>query len=80
MKTTVDEPLCDIVDCDAGALVERARVDNAFVRDATVPARWTRSDSRTGKVREFVQQQSHSDRRKAIQPEDGKLFASLSFN
>ena len=36
MKAAIDEPLGNVVDGQSRALVERARIDDALVRDAPV--------------------------------------------
>src|SRR6476660_246773 len=38
MEAAIDEPLGDVVDRYSGAFVQRPRIDDAFVRDAPLPA------------------------------------------
>ena len=39
MKAVIDEPLGDIFDTEAGALLEPSQVDDAFMRDETARPR-----------------------------------------
>src|SRR6476646_10950626 len=38
MEAAIDEPLSDVVDRYSGAFVQRPRIDDAFMRDAHMPA------------------------------------------